>query len=171
MVLGNGVYIMCKRMNHFDEAGNAVMVDVTDKEDTVRTAVARGRIAVSCEVFEAVKQGTAAKGDVLGVARVAGIMAAKRTSELIPMCHPLMLTKVSVDFSMDEERSEIEAVCIAGLTGKTGVEMEALTGVATALLTIYDMCKAMDRGMVLKEICLAEKSGGKSGHYKVSDES
>lgn len=160
---------MDKRFNHFDEAGNAVMVDVTDKENTQRQAIARGRIKVSPEVFAAVKQGTAAKGDVLGVARVAGIMATKRTSDLIPMCHPLMLTKVSVDFSMDEERYEIEAVCTAKLTGKTGVEMEALTGVSTALLTIYDMCKAIDKGMVIKDICLLEKSGGKSGHYERQD--
>lgn len=160
---------MDKRLNHFDEAGNAVMVDVTDKENTQRQATARGRIQVSPEVFAAVKKGTAAKGDVLGVARVAGIMATKRTSDLIPMCHPLMLTKVSVDFSMDEEKYEIEAVCTAKLTGKTGVEMEALTGVSAALLTIYDMCKAMDKGMVIKDICLLEKSGGKSGHYERQD--
>lgn len=157
---------MNKKLNHFDEAGNAVMVDVSAKEDTLRLATARGRIRVNREVFEAVKQGTAAKGDVLGVARVAGIMAAKRTSDLIPMCHPLMLTKVAVDFFTDEEHLEIEAVCTVGLTGKTGVEMEALTGVSTALLTIYDMCKAMDRGMMIREVCLVEKSGGKSGHYK-----
>lgn len=160
---------MDKKFNHFDEAGNAIMVDVTEKENTQRQAIARGRIQVSREVFEAVKQGTAAKGDVLGVARVAGIMATKRTSDLIPMCHPLMLTKASIDFSMDEEKLEIEAVCTAKLTGKTGVEMEALTGVTTALLTIYDMCKALDKGMVIKEVCLLEKSGGKSGHYERQD--
>ena len=157
---------MDKRFNHFDEAGNAVMVDVTGKEETVRSAVARGRIRVSREVFEAVQTGTAAKGDVLGVARVAGIMAAKRTWELIPMCHPLMLTNTAVDFTLDADRLEIEAVCRVKLAGRTGVEMEALTGVSTALLTIYDMCKAMDRGMVIGEICLMEKSGGKSGHYE-----
>lgn len=157
---------MDKRFNHFDEAGNAVMVDVTEKSDTVRSATARGRILMSREVFEAVKAGTTAKGDVLGVARVAGIMAAKRTSDLIPMCHPLMLTKVTVDFSMDEDKSRIEAVCTAKLTGKTGVEMEALTGVSVTLLTIYDMCKAMDKSMVIQDICLMEKSGGKSGHYE-----
>lgn len=157
---------MDKRFNHFDEAGNAVMVDVTGKDETVRSAAARGRIRVSREVFEAVQMGTAAKGDVLGVARVAGIMAAKRTWELIPMCHPLMLTNTAVDFSLDADRLEIEAVCRVKLAGRTGVEMEALTGVSTALLTIYDMCKAMDRGMVIGEICLMEKSGGKSGHYE-----
>ena len=160
---------MGKGFNHFDEAGNAIMVDVTAKENTERIAVARGRIQVNREVFEAIRQGTAAKGDVLGVARVAGIMAVKRTPELIPMCHPLMLTKVSVDFSMDEEKLEIEAVCTAKLTGKTGVEIEALTGVSVALLTIYDMCKAMDRSMMIKDICLLEKSGGKSGHYERQD--
>ena len=157
---------MEQKFNHFDEAGNAVMVDVTEKENTVRQAVARGRICVSPQVFDAVKQGTAAKGGVLGVARVAGIMATKRTSDLIPMCHPLMLTKAAVDFHLDEEALEIEAVCTVRLAGKTGVEMEALTGVTTALLTIYDMCKAMDKGMVIKEVCLLEKSGGKSGHYE-----
>lgn len=157
---------MDKRFNHFDEAGNAVMVDVTEKGDTVRSATARGWIFMNREVFEAVKAGTAAKGDVLGVARVAGIMAAKRTWDLIPMCHPLMLTKVTVDFFMDEDKSRIEAVCTAKLTGKTGVEMEALTGVTVTLLTIYDMCKAMDKGMVIQDICLMEKSGGKSGHYE-----
>ena len=157
---------MDKRFNHFDEAGNAVMVDVTEKGDTVRSATARGWILMIREVFEAVKAGTAAKGDVLGVARVAGIMAAKRTSDLIPMCHPLMLTKVTVDFSMDEDKSWIEAVCTVRLTGKTGVEMETLAGVTVTLLTIYDMCKAMDRSMVIQDICLMEKSGGKSGHYE-----
>ena len=157
---------MDKRFNHFDEAGNAVMVDVTGKDETVRSAAARGRIRVSREVFEAVQTGTAAKGDVLGVARVAGIMAAKWTWELIPMCHPLMLTNTAVDFTLDADRLEIEAVCRVKLAGRTGVEMEALTGVSTALLTIYDMCKAMDRGMVIGEICLMEKSGGKSGHYE-----
>ncbi len=162
----NGAIEMEHRWNHFDEAGNAVMVDVTEKEITVRTAAARGRIQVSRPVFEAIAQGTAAKGDVLGVARVAGIMATKKTSELIPMCHPLMLTKAAVDFSLKEETGEIEAVCTVRLAGRTGVEMEALTGVTAALLTIYDMCKAMDRGMVLSDICLLEKSGGKSGHYE-----
>ena len=142
------------------------MVDVSGKEDTPREAVARGRIKMSRPVLEAVKQGNTKKGDVLGVARVAGIMAAKQTFTLIPMCHPLMLTKVTVDFTLDEVNSEIEAVCTAGLVGKTGVEMEALTGVSTALLTIYDMCKAMDRGMKITDICLVEKSGGKSGHYE-----
>ncbi len=150
---------------HFDDSGNAIMVDVTDKEVTERTAVAAGGILVSREVYDAVKGGSAKKGDVLGTARVAGIMAAKRTSELIPMCHPLMLTKVTVDFELEEESHRIRCVCTAKLSGKTGVEMEALTGVSVALLTIYDMCKAMDRAMRIEDIHLVEKMGGKSGHF------
>ena len=152
-------------MTHFDQAGNAIMVDVSGKNITQRTAVARGKIKVNRPVMEAIVQGTAKKGDVLGVARVAGIMAVKRTPELIPMCHPLMINKCSVDFEVDEEQGEITAICTAKVDGKTGVEMEALTGVSTALLTIYDMCKAMDRGMVIRDIHILEKDGGKSGHY------
>ncbi len=152
-------------ITHFDEKGNAIMVDVTDKEVTERIAVASGKIKVNAEVFEAVKNGTAKKGDVLGTARIAGIMAAKRTSDLIPMCHPLMLTKVTIDFELDEAATSIRCICTAKLSGKTGVEMEALTGVSVALLTIYDMCKAMDRGMEMSEIHLEEKMGGKSGHF------
>lgn len=150
---------------HFDENGNAIMVDVTDKEITERTAVAKGTITVNEEVYNAIVNKTAKKGDVLGTARIAGIMGTKRTSDLIPMCHPLMLTKVSIDFELHEETHSIEAFCTAKLTGKTGVEMEALTGVNIALLTIYDMCKAMDRGMVISNVCLVEKMGGKSGHF------
>ena len=150
---------------HFDGDGNAIMVDVTAKEDTERTAVAEGCIKVNAEVFDAIKNHTAAKGDVLGTARIAGIMATKRTAELIPMCHPLMLTKATVDFELDEERSLVKCRCTAKLKGKTGVEMEALTGVSVALLTIYDMCKALDKSMELSEIRLVEKLGGKSGHF------
>lgn len=150
---------------HFDEHGNAVMVDVTDKAVTERMAVASGKIKVNKEVFLAIKNGTAKKGDVLGTARIAGIMAAKKTSDLIPMCHPLMLTKVTIDYELDEATTSIKCICTAKLTGKTGVEMEALTGVNVALLTIYDMCKAMDRGMEIGEIHLEEKKGGKSGHF------
>lgn len=153
-------------LTHFDHQGHAAMVDVSDKDSTERIAVAKGRIRMSQEAFDAVKNGTAGKGDVLGVARVAGIMAAKRTSELIPLCHPLMLTKVSVDFELDEQGLSVDAVCTAKLSGKTGVEMEALTGVSVALLTIYDMCKAIDKGMVISDIYLVEKSGGKSGRYE-----
>ena len=141
------------------------MVDVTHKEETSRTAVAKGRIRVSPETLQAITEGTAKKGDVLGVARVAGIMAVKRTSELIPMCHPLMLGKCSVDFRLDREQCEVEAICTASLKGQTGVEMEALTGVSVALLTIYDMCKAIDKRMEITGIHLAKKTGGKSGLF------
>lgn len=150
---------------HFDQNGNAIMVDVTDKAVTERIAVAEGSIAVNEEVFDAISNHTAAKGDVLGTARIAGIMAAKRTSDLIPMCHPLMLTKVSIDFELDKGRHCVKCICTAKLSGKTGVEMEALTGVSVALLTIYDMCKAMDKSMEMSSIRLVEKQGGKSGHF------
>lgn len=157
---------MEKELTHFDEKGNAVMVDVSDKEVTSRMAIATGRIKVNEAVFKAIAEGTVKKGDVLGVARIAGIMAAKKTWELIPMCHPLMLTKCSIEFLLDEKQLEVEANCLVKVNGKTGVEMEALTGVNVALLTIYDMCKAIDKGMVIKEIKLLEKQGGKSGHYR-----
>ena len=153
------------KLSHFDASGSAVMVDVSEKPVTARQAVARGIITMNAEAFAAVERGTVKKGDVLGVARIAGIMATKRTSELIPLCHPLPLTKVSVDFTLLPERQAVEAVCTVKTTGVTGVEMEALTGVSTALLTIYDMCKAVDKGMELSEIGLVEKTGGKSGHY------
>ena len=152
-------------LTHFDAAGNAVMVDVSEKPVTARQAVARGIITMNAEAFVAVERGTVKKGDVLGVARIAGIMATKRTSELIPLCHPLPLAKVGADFTLLPERQAVEAVCTVKTTGVTGVEMEALTGVSTALLTIYDMCKAVDKGMELGEIGLVEKTGGKSGHY------
>lgn len=157
---------MERTFSHFDANGNAIMVDVSAKEDTSRTAIARGEIQVGKEIMAAVKGGTVKKGDVLGVARVAGIMAVKNTSSMIPMCHPLMIQKCSVDFELDEVNSQIAAICQVKVEGKTGVEMEALTGATAALLTIYDMCKAIDKSMVLKEIYLVEKTGGKSGHYK-----
>ena len=157
---------MRSQFNHFDADGNAIMVDVTEKAPTQRTAVARGEIHVSRPVLDAITGHTAAKGDVLGVARVAGIMAAKRTGELIPLCHPLMLTHIAVDFTILEEACAIEARCTARLTGKTGVEMEALTGVTTALLTIYDMCKVIDKSMEITDIYLVSKDGGKSGAYR-----
>ncbi len=154
-------------LTHFDRQGNAVMVDVGAKVDTVRTATAKGCIRVSPDVFAKIKSGTMAKGDVLGIARTAGIMAAKRTWELIPLCHMLALTHCSVDFLLREEQPyEIEAVCTVKTIGRTGVEMEALTGVQIALLTIYDMCKALDRAMVITQIRLCEKTGGKSGDYQ-----
>ena len=157
---------MAADFTHFNEEGRARMVDVGSKAETERAAVAAGRVLVNEETFRLIECGGMKKGDVLGTAQIAGIMAAQKTSDIVPRCHPLMLTKVAVDFFTDEEHLEIEAVCTVGLTGKTGVEMEALTGVSTALLTIYDMCKAMDRGMMIREVCLVEKSGGKSGHYK-----
>ena len=152
-------------LTHFDAKGNAIMVDVTEKQITHREATATGKIRVSRPVMEAVLAGTVKKGDVLGVARVAGIMAVKRTSDLIPMCHPLPLTGCSVDFEIDEENLEIKAICTAKTDSKTGVEMEALTGVQVALLTIYDMCKAIDKRMEMNEIHLEKKSGGKSGDF------
>ena len=148
---------------HFDPGGKAWMVDVGDKEDTRREAVASGIIRMSRECFEMVAAGTAKKGDVLGAARIAGIMGAKKTSDLIPLCHILNLTKVSVAFEMLPEECAIRAVCTAGTVGKTGVEMEALTGVSCALLTVYDMCKAADKMMEIGQIRLVKKSGGKSG--------
>ena len=156
---------MEQKLTHFDGQGNAVMVDVSAKDDTSRTAVASGKIKVNQAVMDAVLAGSVKKGDVLGVARVAGIMAVKQTSSLIPMCHMLLITKCSVDFEIDEEHLEIKAVCTAKVEGKTGVEMEALTGVSVALLTIYDMCKAIDKRMELGEIHLESKSGGKSGDF------
>ena len=141
------------------------MVDVSDKPVTHRTATATGSIQVSPEIMAAVKSGNVKKGDVLGVARVAGIMGVKRTSELIPMCHPLPIQKCSVDFETDEDAGVIRVFCTVKTEGKTGVEMEALTGVQIALLTIYDMCKAVDRGMSIHGVCVAEKHGGKSGSY------
>lgn len=150
---------------HFDSNGNAIMVDVSEKEITSRLACAKGRIQVSSEVMESIISGNSKKGDVLSVARIAGIMATKKTSELIPLCHTLNLTKVNIDFSIDEVKKEIEVTCVAKVDGKTGVEMEALTGASVALLTIYDMCKAMDKSMIIKSIYLDEKQGGKSGHY------
>lgn len=156
---------MEQKLTHFDGQGNAVMVDVSAKDDTSRTAVASGKIKVNRAVMDAVLAGSVKKGDVLGVARVAGIMAVKQTSSLIPMCHMLLITKCSVDFEIDEEHLEIKAVCTAKVEGKTGVEMEVLTGVSVALLTIYDMCKAIDKRMELGEIRLESKSGGKSGDF------
>ena len=150
---------------HFDENGNALMVDVSEKAETKREATARGSIYMSPQCLKKVEERTMAKGDVLGVARVAGIMGAKKTSELIPLCHLSNLTKLTVDFTIKEETNEIEAVCTARTTGKTGVEMEALTGVNIALLTIYDMCKAVDKSMEMGNIYLEHKSGGKSGEF------
>lgn len=150
---------------HFDEKGNAYMVDVSDKEITRRSATAQGSIAVSREVMDAVKGKSIKKGDVFTVSQTAGIMGTKRTSDLIPMCHPLSLTNAKISFEIDEEASVITAFCTAVTDGKTGVEMEAMTGVSVALLTIYDMCKAIDKRMVISDIHLVQKMGGKSGDF------
>lgn len=151
--------------NHFNSEGNAVMVDVGNKEITTRIAVAEGSIKVNSEVFYAVKNNTAKKGDVLAVARIAGIMAAKKTSDIIPLCHPLFITKAAVDFTLNETDLTITAIAQVKVNGKTGVEMEALHAVSATLLTIYDMCKALDRSMEIQSIHLLHKEGGKSGIY------
>ena len=156
---------MSSKLNHFDSKGNAIMVDVTEKKVTERQAIARGKIFVNDETYKRILEGNMAKGDVLAVARVAGIMATKKTSELIPMCHPLMLTKSQIDFEFNEEEKSITAISLVKLSGQTGVEMEALTGVNVALLTIYDMCKAIDKNMIISDIHLVEKTGGKSGKF------
>lgn len=150
---------------HFDPGGKAWMVDVGEKEDTRREAAAAGMIRMSRECYEKVAAGSMEKGDVLGTARIAGIMGAKKTSDLIPLCHILNLTKVSVSFEMLPEENAIRAVCTAGTVGKTGAEMEALTGVSCALLTVYDMCKAVDKAMEIGPVRLVKKSGGKSGGF------
>lgn len=157
---------MENKFTHFDENGSAVMVDVSSKEVTSRTAVAEGKIRVSKEIIEAVVNQNVKKGDVLGVARIGGIMAVKKTSDIIPMSHPLFIAKASVDFEINEEECYIKAICTAKTEGKTGVEMEALTGVSAALLTIYDMCKAIDKRMIIDDIHLVTKTGGKSGDFK-----
>ena len=154
-----------KELTHFNREGRAHMVDVGNKEDTQRVAIAEGAIIMQPETLSMIKDNKIAKGDVLGVAQVAGIMAAKKTSEIIPMCHPLMLTGVDVNFLINENENKIIIQSKVKTVGKTGVEMEALIAVAAAGLTIYDMCKAVDRGMTIESIYLLEKSGGKSGHF------
>ncbi len=153
------------KLTHFDEHGNAVMVDVSSKPETERVAKASGIITMNKEAYAQIKSGTAKKGDVLGVARLAGIMAAKKVDSLIPLTHPLMITKSIVDFIMHDDEYAIEIESTVAITGKTGVEMEALTAVSVAALTIYDMCKAVDKSMVIGDIKLLQKSGGKSGTY------
>jgi cyclic pyranopterin phosphate synthase len=154
---------------HFDAAGQAHMVDVGAKAETTRVARAQGHIRMAPATFALIKSGSAKKGDVLGIARVAAIQAAKRTSDLIPLCHPLALTRVAAEFTLDARRHRVTLEVTAETVGRTGVEMEALTAVAAGLLTIYDMCKAADRGMIIEDICLLEKLGGKSGHWKAND--
>lgn len=156
-------------LTHFNKAGRARMVDVSAKDDTQREAVAEGRVKMLPATLALIKAGAIGKGDVLGVAQVAGVMAAKQTWQLIPMCHPLLLTGIDLGFSLDEEASAVNIVATVRTTGKTGVEMEALTAASVAALTIYDMAKAVDRGMVVEYIRLAAKSGGKSGNYVRGD--
>lgn len=156
---------MEKQLTHINDEGRAKMVDVSEKEDTYRIGIASGRIQMQKETFQRIQEGGMKKGDVLAVAQVAGIMAAKKTWEIIPMCHPLLLTGVDIHFEFYPDVSEIEAVASVKTTGKTGIEMEALHAVSAALLTVYDMCKAVDRGMKITDIVLLEKDGGKSGHY------
>lgn len=151
---------------HFDDNGNAVMVDVSEKEVTKRTATAAGSIHVSRDALDAILGNKVKKGDVLTVSQVAGIMGTKKTSDLIPMCHPLFLTNAKVEFEIDEKNCDITVLCTAQTEGKTGVEMEALTGVSAALLTVYDMCKAIDKRMTIGDIHLVEKAGGKSGDFR-----
>lgn len=158
---------MTKSLTHIDSDGTARMVNVGSKAETQRLAVAAGRITMTASALDAIRAGDAPKGDVLGTARIAGIMAAKKTGDLIPMCHPLMLDAVNVDFAFEENAIRVTAT--ASLTGKTGVEMEAITATSIALLTIYDMTKALDKGMIIGEIRLIEKRGGKSGHWIAKD--
>ncbi len=152
------------RLTHLDDKGEARMVDIAAKPDSARQAVAEGRITMSGEALAAIREGNVKKGDVLATARIAGIMAAKKTSDLIPLCHPLPLSSVEIDFAF--EKSGIRVTCTARCTGKTGVEMEALTATAVALLTIYDMAKALDKGMAIGDVRLLSKSGGKSGDWQ-----
>ncbi len=152
-----------KKLTHMDESGRPKMVDITEKPDTHRQAVARGLVRMQPDTLELIKKGSMAKGDVLSVAQLAGIMAAKQTPDLIPLCHPLLIGDVGIEFNIDEKESTVEITTIVESTGKTGVEMEALTATAVAALTIYDMCKAVDRGMRIENIRLVRKSGGKSG--------
>ncbi|MBU9171432.1 MULTISPECIES: cyclic pyranopterin monophosphate synthase MoaC [Burkholderia] len=154
-------------LTHFDAAGHAHMVDVGDKQETRRIAIARGAIRMLPDTLALIRDGRAKKGDVIGVARIAAIQGAKRTSDLIPLCHPLALTRVAVDFEFDEALPGVRCTARVETLGRTGVEMEALTAVQVGLLTVYDMCKAVDRGMVIGEVGVVEKKGGKSGDWKV----
>ncbi len=154
------------KLSHIDKQGRAKMVDITEKPETRREAVAGGSVYMNPATMKLIQDRKVPKGDVLSAARIAGIMAAKRTSELIPMCHPLNVTSISIDFNLESKGSKIDIEARVRLTGRTGVEMEALTAVSVACLTVYDMCKAVDKDMVISDILLKEKSGGKSGVYK-----
>jgi cyclic pyranopterin phosphate synthase len=161
--------MMTSGLTHFDGDGNAVMVDVSGKAVTERVAIARGRVLMQPDTLAMIRKGGHKKGDVLAVARLAGIMAAKRTSDLIPLCHPLALDKVSLELTCVDDENAVEIEATVKVTGRTGVEMEALTAVSVAALTIYDMCKAVDRGMRIGDIRLVRKSGGKSGTYEENE--
>jgi cyclic pyranopterin monophosphate synthase len=156
------------KLTHLNEQGQAHMVDIGDKAHSKRVAVASGQIVMLAETLNIIQSGDAKKGDVLGIARIAAIQASKKTADLIPLCHPIPLTRVSIDFTIQEETRSIQCTATCETTGQTGVEMEALTAVSVALLTIYDMCKAIDRGMRIQAIQVQEKMGGKSGHWKAS---
>ncbi len=155
-----------KKFTHLDNKGNAKMVDVTEKPLTMREAVAKGSVYMKPETIKLIEDKKIPKGDVFGVSRVAGIMAAKKTSELIPMCHPLNITSINIDFDLDRNKNKVDIKAHLKILGQTGVEMEALTAVTVAALTIYDMCKAVDKGIIISDIMLLEKRGGKSGTYK-----
>ncbi len=155
------------KLTHIDEHGNAHMVDVSDKAVTDRTAIATGRVLMKPETLALILEGRAKKGDVLGVARIAGIMAAKRTSDLVPLCHPLAITKVTVELEPDEVENAINVTALVKVSGQTGVEMEALTAASIACLTVYDMVKAVDRGIIITDLKLVKKTGGKSGTFKL----
>jgi cyclic pyranopterin monophosphate synthase len=155
------------KLTHFDNQGQAHMVDVGDKANTRRIAIATGKISMLASTLALIQSGTAKKGDVLGIARIAAIQASKKTADLIPLCHPISLTKVSISFAIDEKETSVLCTATTETTGQTGVEMEALTAVSIGLLTIYDMCKAVDRGMTISDIKLLEKKGGKSGDWAI----
>jgi len=155
------------KLTHFDQQGQAHMVDVGDKASTRRIAIAIGHISILPSTLSLIQSGNAKKGDVLGIARIAAIQASKKTADLIPLCHPIGLSKVAVDFDINEKENRISCTVTTETTGQTGVEMEALTAVSAGLLTIYDMCKAVDRGMTISDIKLLEKQGGKSGHWQL----
>lgn len=157
------------KLTHFDTSGQAHMVNVGDKAETKRIAIAGGSIRMQADTLATIEAGDAKKGDVLGIARIAAILGSKRTAELIPLCHPIPLTKIGVEFQVDRPALTVHCQVTAETVGRTGVEMEALTAASVALLTIYDMCKAMDRGMIISDIRLLEKRGGKSGHWQTSD--
>lgn len=157
------------KLTHFNTKGDAHMVDVGDKPASLRRAVAAGRILMRAETLNRIRQGGNSKGDVLGVARIAGIMAAKKTAELVPLCHPLALTRIDIDLQTESQPAAVICRATVETRGQTGVEMEALTAVQIALLTVYDMCKAVDRGMLIDQVRLLEKSGGKSGHWQRDD--